>query len=220
MQSLSRRLVAFLTGVSFAAIGLSNAQVLYYEDFEQPAISPGSFLEIPSGSQTFSNPGWQVTNVSDADAAVGVFIDNNFLFSSGSQVLAFGGGQSPLGNMIQTVISGFSGTFTPTISFDYFAAGALTQGIRVDVTDPNNAEALLFTASFNSTGQMATTPFFSNPTGNTVRVSVVQTGLTADSDSAIDNLRITAVAIPEPAAGALALAGAAAMCLRRRRFKA
>jgi hypothetical protein len=121
--------------------------------------------------------------------------------------------------MIQTVISGFSGTFVPTISFDYFVSGTNAQGIRVDVTDPNNAEALLYTASFNSTGQVATTPFFSGPTGDTIRVSVVQTGITTNSDSAIDNLRITAIAIPEPAAGALAALGLIAMCARRRRVR-
>lgn len=214
-----RRLPALVLGASLLMLANSYGQVLYIEDFESPAIPSGSFLEIASGLQAFSNPDWQVTNVSDATSAVGVFIDHNLLFATGNQILALGGGQSPLGNMIQTVISGFSGTFVPTISFDYFVSGTNAQGIRVDVTDPNNAEALLYTASFNSTGQVATTPFFSGPTGDTIRVSVVQTGITTNSDSAIDNLRITAIAIPEPAAGALAALGLIAMCARRRRVR-
>ena len=193
-------------------------QVLFIERFEDPDISTGGFLEIPTGPASFDNPDWLVTNVSDATQAVGVFIDDQLVFNTGTgQVLAFGGGQSPTGNRIERLISGFTGTMNASISFDFFNTGAKVQGIRVDLTDPGNGENVLYSQSFLASGQVTEVPF-AVPTGDVVRIRVSQIGSTTNSDSAIDNIRVTSVLVPEPTSAMLTMVGLVSMLgIRRRR---
>ena len=215
---IMKRTSAFAVTAFIALASSCSGQVLFIERFESPQIALGDYLEISSGTATFDNPDWLVSNISAMPAEEGVFIDNKFLFNTDtSQVLGLGGGQAPAGNQIERLISGFTGTTAPTISYDYFTMGTETQGIQVDVTDPDNFENLLYRGSFISSGRVNGMQF-AVPTGDSIRLKISQIGSTINSDSGIDNIQVTALRVPEPSAAMLALLGVATMVgLRRRR---
>ena len=192
---------------------ICGGAVLYFEGFESPVIADGGYTEFETGPVTFDNSGWEVVN---PGSGVGVFIDNNFLFTPNGQVLGFGGGQSPNGNSLYTVISGFAGKSSPTISYEFFRVGPAPdpgQGVRVTVTDPNNGDAVLYTQDSYGNLQRTNDPI-AQPSGDTVKLTISQIGDTDSSDSAIDSIEISAV--PEPATLALFGLGMAATVIRRR----
>lgn len=204
--------------MSFFLIGPCAGGVLFTpmftEGFESPSIPLGTDSAQAPGTHTFDNPDWVISSTDE----FGVYLNHGGIpfLGSTSQVLAFGGGNSAGPNVASILVDGFIGFGSLKISFDHFSTANANQGILVEITDPNNSDALLY-SSGNVFGAVTITDATSTggPVGDSVELTISQVGNTASSDSGIDNIVITGV-VPEPSVLLLlGLGGVAA--LRRRR---
>ena len=204
------------------------AVVVFEEGFDSPLITganPNNMSiastpsTVPVGEQSFDNAGWVVINTADADPSpFGVFLttDPGLMMGTG-QALAFGGANTS-GNSVSILIEGFDEMELPSITFEHRQIGTSGQTMEIVVTDPEDGFDTVLYSKTGITGDSAVPVdenFALSPTGNTVIVTITQTGTTTNSDGSIDNLTITA--IPEPSLAILGALGVLIGLIRRRR---
>lgn len=207
-----------LAGLAVITVGCGStfAAVNFVETFESPTVT-SSYDIVPGGTQAFDHPDWEITNPGD-DLGVVLYEDENQTTAGGaviqSQVIGFGGGQDADANQISRSISGFTGTSIRAISFDHYLIAAAGQSTTIQVTDPNDGDAVLYSGVFATTTSVDGAPFLA-PAGDTVDLTITQSGNSNNSDTAVDNIEI--VAVPEPTVAALGLLSLGALSFRRRR---
>lgn len=198
-----------------AAHAAARAQIIVNGSFESPA---HTFTQNISG--TFSFTGWSGTASSNGgNAGLVVGTDNGLAPAHGNQHYTFNGGNPSDQGYIEQTFSTTTGA-SYQLSFQIGRAGG-GQDLRLTATLLNGATTLAFgeyTPGGSGTYTTQTLNFTATGTSTTLRFTDISGG-NSISDLYIDNVAVTASAIPEPSTYALILGMLAAAAAAHRKRK-
>ncbi len=210
LKIVMRSLLIF---AAFAAAGSAHANLIQNGSFESPVVPVGSYTNFAAGSTGIT--GWTVVGV-DSAVTSGSFTQSGITFQAqdGVQWLDLAGitansnASGVLQSFATTIGAGYEITFYVGSAFDnlYFFPTtvdlSIDGGARTSYFNPaaptTSLDWKLFTVNFVATGTTTTLTFYNGAAAN-------------NYNSALDNVSVNAIPVPEPAPLALLIAGLVAM---------